>query len=177
MTSLKAILIVVISLSLSACGFTLRGSQALPEQLTTVIIKSPLQYAPISRTLSERLPVYQLNGYSMEQAMTMSFVQGSLVQITLQPEQLERRLLSMFSNGQVAEYELLYTIDYQVQFPDKQIINHSVTVAREYQEDPNRILAKTRELEEVMQEMRNETADRMIRLLSSQYATSLPAEE
>jgi LPS-assembly lipoprotein len=52
-----------------------------------------------------------------------------------------------------------------------------MTVAREYQDDPDQVLAKSRELELVLNEMRTESADRMIRLLSSQYTQALVSIE
>jgi LPS-assembly lipoprotein len=82
----------------------------------------------------------------------------------------------VFSSGQVAEYELIYSVDYQVIFPNAEPINNTVSVSREYQDDPQRILAKSRELELIMDEMRMETADRIIRLLSSQYTVTRTGE-
>ena len=52
-----------------------------------------------------------------------------------------------------------------------------MTVAREYQDDPDQVLAKSRELDLVLDEMRAESADRMIRLLSSQYTEALASIE
>ena len=65
---------------------------------------------------------------------------------------LSASLLSVFTTGQVAEYELVYTVDYQILFPGKQIISDSLTVSREYQDDPDQILAKSRELDLVLEE-------------------------
>jgi LPS-assembly lipoprotein len=48
-----------------------------------------------------------------------------------------------------------------------------MSVTREYQDDPRQILAKAREFELIMEEMRDETADRIIRLLSSQYSLAV----
>lgn len=161
--------ILLCALILQGCGFKLRGSQALPETLNTVLINSSLQYSPMSRALNRRLPVYQLNGIIANTSDVEELDTDSLVVINLSPENLERRLLSVFSSGQVAEYELIYTVNYQVTFPGAQTISNAMSVSREYQDDPQQILAKSRELELVMAEMRLETADRIIRLLSSQY--------
>lgn len=166
-------LLIVLGLSVSACGFQLRGSQALPVDLTQVLIQAPLQYSPLSRALETRLPVYQLDGVIGDKNTIMPQDMSKTVVLLLQPEQFERRLLSVFTTGQVAEYELVYTIDYQILFPGKQIISDSLTVSREYQDDPDQILAKSRELDLVLEELRSETADRIIRLMSSQYNSSV----
>ncbi len=154
---------------ISGCGFSLRGSQALPESLTQVAITAPSQYSPLSRALAKRLPVYQLTSIINPTASSLEEKTLETVVIQLQPEQFERRLLSVFSTGQVAEYELIYTVKYQVLFPNKLPIPNVLTVAREYQDDPDQILAKSRELNLILNELRREAADRLIRLLSSQY--------
>jgi len=165
-------LALVLLITLTACGFKLRGSQALPQSITQVLINAPLQYAPLSRALQKRLPVYQLQGLiNPDLVLDEKSLQQTVV-LVLQPEQFERRLLSVFTSGQVAEYELVYTINYSVTFPDALPIENTLTVSREYQDDPDQILAKSRELNLVLNELRNESADRIIRLLSSQYSLS-----
>ena len=157
----------------------------MPSSLSRVAINAPLQYSPLSQALAERLPVYQLVGIVNQGAESSGAQSGNqllgqddtlseqTVVLILQPEKFERRLLSVFSTGQVAEYELVYTIDYEVIFPNKLGIRNSLTVSREYQDDPDQILAKSRELNLILGELRTESADRLIRLLSSQYNQSV----
>ncbi len=61
---------------------------------------------------------------------------------------LQRRTLSLFPNGQVAEYELIYTVE--LSDDDAGSGCHSPTklsLYRDYQDDPSRALAKARELD------------------------------
>lgn len=161
--SLVYSIVTLVSLSILGCGFQLRGIQPLPENIDGVTINAPTLQSRLARQLSDRLKVYQLKEIAKDQAGRFT-----VVNITLQPENLERRLLSLFSTGQVAEYELIYSTRYTVTFPDKKPISSYVEVLREYQDDPAQVLAKARELEVVLSEMRFEAADRIIRLLSSQ---------
>ncbi len=174
--SVILIAVMLMSLIIGGCGFSLRGSQALPESIDTVVINASLQFSPLSRALSERLPIYQLRSITAGSDLAETLDPAATVLINLQPENLERRLLSVFSSGQVAEYELIYTVNYQVVFPNARPISNSLSVMREYQDDPQQILAKSRELELVMDEMRIESADRMVRLLSSQYNLRQPQQ-
>lgn len=169
----KFIVIAICITVVSACGFKLRGTQALPDTFTQVAITVPFQYAPLSRALQKRLPVYQLTGLINPEAITDKEIAEQTVIVQLQPEKFERRLLSVFNSGQVAEYDLVYTIDYLVIFPNKLPIPNTLTVSREYQDDPDQILAKSRELNLILNELRQESSDRIIRLLSSQYNTSI----
>jgi LPS-assembly lipoprotein len=175
--STLAFIVAMVAIVLHGCGFKLRGSQALPSYLNNVVILSQFDYLPISRALHKRLPVYQLESIVGEKTIPLGIDPTTVVVIKLQPESLERRLLSVFASGQVAEYELIYSVSYEVIFPFAEPIVAFMTVAREYQDDPDQVLAKSRELELVLNEMRTESADRMIRLLSSQYTQALVSIE
>ena len=85
-------------------------------------------------------------------------------------DQLERRTLSLFESGQVAEYELLYRVNYQVIRNGELIIEDTIEVARDYQDDPNFALAKTREREMLVAEMRDDAARRLVRQMISEFA-------
>lgn len=172
-----AFVLVIFLLVLQGCGFKLRGSQALPSFLNNVVILSQFDYLPLARALDDRLPVYQLNSIVGEKTIPSGIEPTTVVLIKLQPEGLERRLLSVFSTGQVAEYELIYSVEYEVIFPFAEPIQSKMIVAREYQDDPDQVLAKSRELDLVLDQMRQESADRIIRLLSSQYTEALSSIE
>jgi LPS-assembly lipoprotein len=90
--------------------------------------------------------------------------------VYLRSDQLERRLLSLFSTGQVAEYELVYTIKYHIQFPAQDAQEIEFDVTREYQDDPDAVLAKSRELDLIQNEMRQEAANRIIRQVASSFS-------
>lgn len=162
------IIAITCSLLLTGCGFKLRGSQVLPPSVNFVAIKAQQAHDPLARALERRLAVYSLDGG----VDATSASPLSSVTVRVAPEKLERRLLSVFSTGQVAEYELIYGVNYMVQFAGKDATTHYFEVLRDYQDDPDQVLAKSRELELVLDEMRQEAADRIIRRLASQAAAA-----
>lgn len=149
---------------LAGCGFTLRGAPAIPASIDYVLVESARPHALLKRALVKRLDVYGLNGGTRADAVAPD---NQLV-ISLSPERLERRLLSVYSSGQVAEYELIYGVRYTVSFPNQDPLAGYFEVLRDYQDDPDQVLAKSRELDLVLSEMREEAADRIIRRLSTQ---------
>jgi len=162
---------VVMSMVLvTGCGFHLRSSPSLPDDVNTVVIESARAHAPLARALNKRLNVYGLNRVDVNDSASSS----QNINIYLLPEKLERQLLSVYPSGQVAEYELIYVVRYRVQFPGKEAVMAQFEVVRDYQDDPDQVLAKSRELDLMLSEMRDEAADIMIRRLSSQ-ATAAPA--
>ena len=156
---------------LSGCGFKLRGDQSLPVGIEKVNLISSGQYSPLQRALKKQFKIYQIPVIEGK-SPTLS---DNTINIVLLPDSLDRRLLSLFPTGQVAEYELVFSVRYQVGFPDQepQLIEFDVT--REYQDDPDEVLAKSRELDLVLGEMRQQAADRIVRLLASQQATGTTA--
>ncbi|PKG99062.1 LPS assembly lipoprotein LptE [Paraglaciecola sp. MB-3u-78] len=161
--------ILTIVLTIVGCGFKLRGDYGLPTGIQQLQLLAAQKNTQLHRILGK-----QLQGFNIEVSdNTLSASQiaeqvDAIVYLT--SDQLERRLLSLFSTGQVAEYELVYTIKYQIQFPaqDPQEIEFDVT--REYQDDPDAVLAKSRELDLIQNEMRQEAANRIIRQIASSYA-------
>lgn len=163
---LSSLLLCVVVL-LQGCGFTLRGGQALPDGIDRVAISGAQSYSPLRRALEKRLKEYQIT-----QVPVASLDENSqAIQVHLLPDSLERQLLSLFATGQVAEYELVFSVRYEVTFPGRAPQYVEFTVTREYQDDPDAILAKSRELELILSEMRLQAADEIIRLFASQYAT------
>ena len=149
---------------LSGCGFTLRGEQPLPPGIKQVSVSSNIQHAELERALKKRLELYQIPVVTPTHS-----VNDETVLIRLMPDNLDRRLLSLFSSGQVAEYELVFTVRYSITFPGREPQEIEFDVIREYQDDPDAVLAKSRELALVLSEMRQQVADRIIRLMVNQW--------
>ncbi|GEA06324.1 LPS-assembly lipoprotein LptE [Alteromonas sp. KUL42] len=169
----KYVIAAVLSVStlLSGCGFHLRSGPSLPDNINTVAIDSARAHAPLARALDKHLNVYGLNSVDKSALSTTA----NSIHIYLLPEQLERQLLSVYPSGQVAEYELIYIVRYRVQFPGKEALMAQFEVVRDYQDDPDQVLAKSRELELMLDEMRDEAADIIIRRLSSQAVAAVNA--
>jgi LPS-assembly lipoprotein len=165
MQTIKWVVTGSLMFALNACGFSLRGDFSLPASIKTIQISNPGHNTSLKRTLEKRLKLYKLTMLDKTTAET-----SADLSISLLPDELDRRLLSLFSTGQVAEYELVYTVEYLIQFAGHVSQNVSFTITREYQDDPDAVLAKSRELDLVLGEMRQQAADRIIRQISTYYA-------
>ncbi len=159
-------------LSNAGCGFKLRGGQALPDGITQIYLSSQQDFTPFRQSVEKYLDLYQIPWVDTINGNT----KDSTVGIFLMPDSLDRRLLSLFPTGQVAEYELVLSIRYQVAFPNEEPQFVEFDVTREYQDDPDAILAKSRELDLVLSELRQQAADKMIRMLPS-LSRANPASE
>jgi LPS-assembly lipoprotein len=161
--------ILTIVLTIVGCGFKLRGDYGLPTGIQQLQLLAAQKNTPLHRILGKQLQGINIDVWD-NTASASQIAQQVDVIVYLSSDQLERRLLSLFSSGQVAEYELVYTIKYQIQFPAQDALEIEFDVTREYQDDPDAVLAKSRELDLIQNEMRQEAANRIIRQIASSYS-------
>lgn len=145
------------ALVITSCGFQLRDSYQLPTQLESVYIQAE-PFSEFAEILASRL---QLAGAELDEEPQQTVIQ-------LVRDSLDRRTLSLSSSGQVAEYELIYTVEYVLHNGPQTSIPLQVEVFRDYQDDPNFALAKTREREVLVTEMREDAARQILRQISAQ---------
>ncbi|NKF49574.1 hypothetical protein G3R49_03125 [Shewanella sp. WXL01] len=150
--------VVLLSLALSACGFKLQRSYQIPEHLSQLHLASSDQYSELTRLLSDRLRVNSIDLVDAnKQTPTLRLINDSL----------ERATLSLYPNGNVAEYELIYHVNYSVALPDGEPEFFETAIRRDYKDDPRTALAKSREMELLVKEMRQQAADRIVQTLAT----------
>lgn len=141
---------------LAGCGFHLRGNLPL-SQFPAIYVQSEA-HSELAALLEQRFrqnKVALLNAYQQDRPA-----------INILKDTLERRTLSLFANGQVAEYELIYKVEYQIQLAGQEPQRYQFELFRDYQDDPNQALAKAQELELLLSELRQQAANRIIRQLA-----------
>lgn len=146
----------LLSLVLSSCGFTLRGTASL-QKYPALYLQGDV-HSELLTQLSAQLVRNQVTLLDSPDASAPVFV--------FVDDSLKRRNLSLFTNGQVAEYELIYTLNYQLILPGQDPVPYRIELNRDYQDDPNRALAKSRELDLLLTELRSQAVSRVIRQLS-----------
>ena len=145
--------LVLLSLMLSSCGFQLRGSLPL-EKYPAVYLQGD-KHSELLQQLGTQLERNQVKLLDSSDAKAAIFV--------LDSDSLQRRTLSLFPNGQVAEYELIYKVNYQLILPGQEPRPYQIELYRDYQDDPSRALAKSKELDLMLTELRSQAVARIIR--------------
>ncbi len=165
--NLKQVSVVILLTCLCvACGFKLRGDYLLPAQLQTLTLTSVDKHGELTRLVKQHLLLNEVNVVSTapEQAVNSNQV---IPELKILQDALDRRTLSVLPNGQVAEYELIYKVKYQVVIENQPSQNFEFELNRDYQDDPDLALAKSRELTLLLSEMRQLAADRILRDMAS----------
>ncbi|WP_241969858.1 LPS assembly lipoprotein LptE [Pseudidiomarina taiwanensis] len=155
----NGVLAILLVLMLQGCGFQLRGSYDLPAAFQQVAVTAP--------KFSEFADVLKLQ---LEQAGAQHAGAQPSLTIDIVSDRLDRRTLSLSSSGQVAEYELIYTVQYQLELNGQLGEVNQIEVFRDYQDDPNFALAKTRERELLVAEMRMEAARMLLQRVIQQVS-------
>jgi len=167
MKQLRALFITMLLTSLlSSCGFHLRGDYLLSDELQTLYVSSSDVHGELTRLVKQHL--------ARNQVTVLKRSSAQAPELRIISDKLDRRTLSVFQNGQVAEYELIYAVHYQLRFSSKdnskdkseqreEPQDFRFELYRDYQDDPNLALAKSRELSLLLSEMRQSAADKILR--------------
>lgn len=152
------LLLAITVLMQAGCGFKLRGSHQIPDSLKVMHLDSADKHSELARLLRVQLTLNKIELVKRNETTPI---------LQLHQDKLDRRTLSLFPNGQVAEYELIYTVRYAIALPEQENQQFDFEIYRDYQDDPESALAKSKELKLILREMRQQAADRIIRQLAS----------
>ncbi len=160
----RIFLVILLTSLLGGCGFHLRGDYLLSDELQTLYVSSSDVHGELTRLVKQHL--------SRNQVKVLKYKKAQIPELRIMSDKLDRRTLSVFQNGQVAEYELIYSVHYQLHFgsvngePIDEPQDFRFELNRDYQDDPNSALAKSRELSLLLSEMRKSAADKILRDLA-----------
>jgi LPS-assembly lipoprotein len=149
--------LVLVCFLLTSCGFHLKKASSLPDDLKQLTLLGDDQKSALFAALKSELIASDV------QLVTQG---KKSAQLYLFKEQLERQTLSLFQNGQVAEYELTYSVTFVVNRPNEKAIEKRFELYRNYQDDPDNALAKAKELALLISEIRVQASRRIVRELS-----------
>lgn len=148
-------------LSLSACGFHLRGAYQLPAELSSVYLSGKNQH---SELLQDMQRILQSNG-----SQVVSDATKAQATINIEKENSAERVISVDSLGRAREYELkleiVFSLSVQVEneIARFRIKSRKLELIRDYVYDNEAVLGKTREKAILIRDMQRD-ASRLIML-------------
>ncbi|MGZ5006868.1 MAG: LPS-assembly lipoprotein LptE [Methylobacter sp.] len=141
----RKVVIFVMALLLSACGYHLRGAFELPANMKKVYVEGgslPLrdQFSQIMQASSGQLTDSR---------------KGAGIVVKILSEDFNRRVLSLSSRGKSNEFELDYHLDYELANPGDAVLlpRQTVEIRREYYNDQQFVIAKDNEEALIRNEM------------------------
>lgn len=156
------VLVLGLALMTVSCGYHLRGAIELPEQMRKVYLKNA------SQSLQEQF-TKTLKASSVDVVKEIS--QAGLV-VAVFNEQMDRRVLSLSSTGKANEFELNYSLDYELQDASGAVLKkiQSIEITREYYNDQEAIIAKTNEETIIQQELYLQAVKKIVNTARSDLA-------
>ena len=161
------VLLLIITLIISGCGWQLRNSEIVASSLGTVYLSSKIGDTALTKELRRAISIY---GVSIGNTKAES----NYIVVIVDFRQ-NSRIASINSRGRVAEYQLNEDVDFYItDADDKQILSLSTaSVERVYEFREEDILASSNEEKRILKEMRGEIVRQILNRLR---ALPIPAD-
>lgn len=158
MRPFSALLLLLLLLSISACGFHLRGSVQLPPTLSELALLDATPATDIAPELSRGL---RGAGVRLDASAPM--------RLQIRSEEYGKRVLSVDASGRAQEYGLSYTVRFSLRTADGELWlpETSVTLSRDLRFDASAVLATEGEERLLRAEMRQEAVLQILRRLQA----------
>ena len=154
-----AIAALILSLALGGCGFRLAGSQHLPAVLAKPYLSVKDPYTDFSREFEREL--------KSSGALLQDGRQDATATIEVTKDQIEQRTLAVSARNIPTDYELRYTVTFDVKGADADILPpQTIMLSRDYSFEENELLAKEHEADILRASMARDLATMAMRILS-----------
>ncbi len=164
-----ALALLMLALSLSACGYHLRGVTALNPVYAKVFVQG----------MSESDPVYQQLQYLFQntQSQLVRDPKRATATLVIDKNQVIQRVAVVTPQASVQQYELYQQIKYHIELPDGRSTEpQTLGRALNYNYDPVGVLASTGNQQQIAQELAQSLAQLLFYRLSAPISAAKPKD-
>ncbi len=160
---MKKIIASLLMLSLCACGWHLRGSEAVGDvsaynQPLELVIVSVDRHDALMNALRQQLHTYNITEVSVGKSAYI---------LDMKELKMDRRAAGVGSDALVSVYELFLFVDYQIRSADKALTNpnNRGSISRTYNFEVNQANYSEQEEALILREMHRDLAQQILRRL------------
>ncbi len=154
---LRLCLVLLMSASILACGFNMRGAADVP--FNSIYIQGSTVI--ISKALKKNL--------TLNAVKVLDSADSAELLLEIIGEESEKRILSLAGTGKVNEFELYYRVHYRTKLDGDALWSQVQTVEarRDYSYDDTQLLAKQGEEKRLNEDMQSNVMNALVRRLSA----------
>ncbi len=156
---MRIIAVLLLALGLAACGFRLQGTGGYPDSMATTYISAEDRYTPFYLKLVDSLERGGIN------VSSSPIDAGAVIQI--EKDSTEAKVLTISKRKVPTELDVIYKVRYSLWIEDKEAIpSRSLSRQQDFTYDPDEVLGKKREEENVRNAMAESLVQQVNRELS-----------
>mgnify|MGYP001813941453 FL=1 len=160
MRHLRIFSLVLLTLTIAACGFHLRGAYELPEHLSPLYLDKDSMSLLLYKELRSTL---RASGAELTEVETTA---ASVLEIT--QEQKTRDVISVDTLGRAREYRLIYRLSFTLQASGEAVIDRSnIQLTRNLLFNPEAVLGVTEEMENIYRDMIRDSTGQILQRLQA----------
>lgn len=155
----RVVLLFCLIVSVTACGFKLRGAVDLPADMQKILVVGSLN-SDLVQDLKDSLQ------YSAQVVTNLSEADAVLKIIR---EESESRTLSVDSNGKIREAELQYSVTFGLKRPNGDVVleQDTLLLVRDYINDENDVIGRSNESAVIARDLKRDAAQQILRRLQA----------
>lgn len=166
----RLLLVLTLAAGVAACGsWQLRGAQGASGALPDIqVVSDDDAYSPMARSVRDVIDRQQ-----------QSATQNTLYRLHIIEETIDRRPVTFTATGTPAQYEMTLSLTYSIETPNQEglMLPRQTYAHRLYDFDPRNVVAKSEEERALLEQMRQQVAQRLVSEISRRYNNVSTAED